>query len=260
MTQRSIAGMRGVLTGASSGIGAALARELAERGARLVIVARRQDKLDELARDLHDKSGQLEVVAGDITDSAVRQRAVATATQRWGGLDLLINNAGIGALGRFAESSPERLRQIMELNFFAAVEMVRLAMPLLIEGHRPIVVNVGSILGHRGIPLSNEYCASKFALRGWSESLRAELAPLGVDLLLVSPGTTKTDFFVHALARQSVPWENQAGDTPQRVARVTVRAIERGRHEVIVGARGKLLVWLNRCCPGLLDRILSRYG
>jgi short-subunit dehydrogenase len=260
MARRSIAGMRGILTGASSGIGAALARELVGRGARLVLVARRHDALGELARGLQGGPGEVEVVAGDITDPAVRQNAVDAAERRWGGLDLLINNAGVGGLGRFTQSSPERLRQIMEVNFFAAAELVRAALPLLERGRAPIVVNVGSILGHRGIPRSSEYCASKFALRGWSESLRAELAPWGIDLLLVSPGTTRTEFFDHALAREGVPWANQVGVTPEFVARRTVRAMELGRHEVIVNWRGGALVWLNRFFPRLVDRILARFG
>jgi short-subunit dehydrogenase len=260
MAQRSIAGLRGILTGASSGIGAALARELVGRGCRLVLVARRREQLDELAGQLQSAPGQVVALVGDVTDPAVRSSALDTAQERFGGLDLLVNNAGIGALGRFAEAPAERLRQIMEVNFFAAAELTRAAIPLLKSAHTPIVVNVGSILGHRGIPRSSEYCASKFALRGWSESLRAELAPCGIDLLLVSPGTTRTEFFDHALARESVPWENQAGVTPEFVAQRTVWAIERGRHEVIVSARGKALVWLNRLCPRLLDRVLARYG
>ena len=93
----------------------------------------------------------------------------------YGGLDLLVNNAGIGAQGRFAEADPARLRQIMEVNFFAPAEMTRAALPLLKQGRRPMIVNIGSILGHRGIPGTSEYCASKFAVQGFSESLRAEL-------------------------------------------------------------------------------------
>jgi short-subunit dehydrogenase len=205
-------------------------------------------------------AGQVELVAGDIADVQVRAAAISAAANRWQGLDLVINNAGIGALGRFAESSPERLRQIMEVNVFAAAELIRQALPLLKQGRTPIVVNVGSILGHRGIPRSSEYCASKFALRGLSESLRAEFVPLGIDLLLVSPGTTRTEFFDHALARESVPWENQAGVSPEFVARQTVRAIAAGRHEIIPNRRGQALVWLNRFFPRFVDRILARYG
>src|SRR5258707_91387 len=113
MARRSIDGLRGILTGASSGIGRALALDLATRGARLVLVARSAENLASLAAQIAGRGGVADVVAGDICDPAVRKRAIETALQRWGGLDLLINNAGIGALGRFAEASPDRLRQIM---------------------------------------------------------------------------------------------------------------------------------------------------
>jgi short-subunit dehydrogenase len=107
----------------------------------------------------------------------------------------LVNNAGIGAIGPFAEASPERLRKIMEVNFFAPAELIRSALPLLEAGKRPLIVNVSSVLGHRGIPKKSEYCASKFALHGFSDALRCELAPRGIDVLLVSPSTTATEFF-----------------------------------------------------------------
>src|SRR4029079_8217356 len=113
--------------------------------------------------------------------------------------DLLINNAGVGALGRFEEAGAERLRRIMEVNFFALVEMARLAIPALQQGRRPLIVNISSILGHRAVPRSSEYCASKFAVQGFSESLRAELTRLKIGVLVVSPGTTATEFFDHAV-------------------------------------------------------------
>jgi short-subunit dehydrogenase len=149
---------------------------------------------------------------------------------------------------------------VFEVNFFAAAEMIRTALPILRQGNRPIVVNVGSILGHRGIPHSSEYCASKFALRGLTESIRTEFAPLGVDVLLVSPGTTQTDFFQHALENKRVPWPEQKGVSPQLVARRTRRAMEQGRGEIIVNPRGKALVLLNRFLPGVVDRIVRRYA
>ncbi|HEY1603475.1 MAG TPA: SDR family NAD(P)-dependent oxidoreductase [Pirellulales bacterium] len=260
MAKRALSGLRGILTGASSGIGRALAVELVRRKVRLVIVARRREELERLASELDPAGLHLQIVVGDITDEAVRQAAIETALHHWWGLDLVINNAGIGARSRFVESSPERLRKIMEVNFFAPTELIRSALPQLKQGHTPIVVNVGSILGHRGLPRHTDYCASKFALRGLSESLRAELAPLGIDLLLVSPGRTETPFLDHSLARDSVAWDNEPAVSPAYVARRIARAIECGRHEIVVNYRGQLLIWLNRLAPGLLDRILARYG
>src|SRR5205085_8372174 len=177
---RSLAGSRGIITGASSGIGRALAVELAKAGARLVLVARSENTLSELATDLSRDGHQAAILVGDVTNQQARAAAVEMARQAYGGLDFVVNNAGVGALGRFADAAPERLRSVFEVNFFAAAEMIRTALPILRKGNRPIVVNVGSILGHRGIPHSSEYCASKFALRGLTESIRTEFAPLGV--------------------------------------------------------------------------------
>ncbi len=260
MAKRSLAGARGILTGASSGIGRALAHELARRGAKLVLTARRLTELQSLATELRAAGGAVEIVSGDVTDPAVRQQLLKCARDAFGRLDFVVNNAGRGALGRFDAASPERLRQIMEVNFFAAAELIRESLPLLSAGRAPIIVNVGSILGHRGIPHSSEYCASKFALQGLSESLRAELAPRGIDLLVVSPGTTDTEFFAHAIERTAVPWGEQRGVPSAYVARCCADAMCRGKHEIIVNWRGRLLVLLNRLSPRAADWFLGRYG
>ena len=151
------------------------------------------------------------------------------------------------------EASPDRLRQVMELNFFAPAELTRAALPLLKAGRKPMVVNVGSILGHRGIPGCAEYCASKFALQGLSESLRAEFAPLGIDLLVVSPARTQTEFFQQAIDAGETPWSRIRGVSPEVVARRTVTAIRRGRHEIVISPSGKLVVWMNRLVPRVMD-------
>ena len=258
MARRTVDGSRAIVTGASSGIGRALALLLAERGASVVAVARSREKLEQLAAE-STAGGRIAILPGDVTHLDTREAAVSMAVERFGGLDLLVNNAGIGTVGRFADASPERLRTIMEVNFFAAAEMIRLALPTLQSGRRPMIVNVASILGHRGIPRMSEYCASKFALRGFSQSLRAELYRLGIDLLVVSPGTTATSFFDH-VDQDSVPWPKERGVTPEHVARRTVQAIERGKHEILVNARGRLLVLASRLAPGLMDRLMARYG
>jgi len=260
MPSRSIAGCRTLLTGGSSGIGRALATQLVVEGAQLLVLARRPERLAELASSTANAAGRLEVLAGDITVPDVRQAAIEQMQQLYGGMDLLVNNAGIGAAGVFSDAPPERLRRVMEVNFFAATEMVRLSLPLLKTGNWPMIVNVGSILGHRGIPGSAEYCASKFALQGFSESLRAELAPAGIDVLVVSPGTTQTEFFERSIDAALNRRPDRQGMDPAVVARRTIAAIRRGKHEIVVGASGRLLVWANRLFPRLLDSLLARYG
>ena len=260
MSKREIRGSRAMVTGASSGIGRALSQELARQGAAVLMVARREDRLRQTCEEIRQAGGQAELVAGDVTDSLVRQQALETAQARFGGLDVLVNNAGVGASGRFDQADPQRLRRIMEVNFFALAEMTRLALPLLKQGRRPIVVNVSSILGHRGVPYNSEYSASKFAVQGFSEALRAELSREGVDVLVVSPGTTRTEFFDRLLERHGEPhWPEHGSVSPEYVAQKIVRAIRQGRHEITPFWLGKVLCLLNRLSPRLVDRIMTRY-
>jgi short-subunit dehydrogenase len=261
MARRQLQDRRALVTGASSGIGRALALELARQGVDLVLLARRGDRLAEVAAEVKRLGRRAETVVGDVTDPAVRLRAIQTAQEQLGGLDLLINNAGVAAHGQFLSAQVERLRPIMEVNFFAPVELIREAMPLLLEGRQPMVVNVGSILGERGCPHKSEYSASKFALHGFSEALRAELTPFGVDVLVVAAGPTATEHFDHLLEDQGeLPWGDPRRASPERVARSIVRAIRSGRHQIVTSWRGWLWLTLNRFCPRLVDRILARYN
>lgn len=263
MAHRNLAGSRILVTGASAGIGWHLTRQLAAAGGQVVAVARREEKLRELADAIRDANspGHVEILAGDVTHPDTRRRAVQLAVDRFGGLDGLINNAGIGSFGRFEDADPERLRQIFEVNFFSVVELTRVALPELLKGNQPIVVNVGSILGHRGIPRMHEYCATKFALRGLSESLRIELKPQGVDLLLVSPGTTETEFYDNVVhGRGQVPWPKGRGVSAEKVASATLRAMRRGKREIIPNFAGRLLVWASSWVPAIVDRFMIRYA
>jgi short-subunit dehydrogenase len=264
MPRRDLRGLRVAVTGASGGIGEALSVELASRGARLLITGRREERLSLLTARLRSTGNKAVSVIGDVTDDSVRRAIVEQARSQFGGLDVLVNNAGVGAFGRFDEVDPERLRRVMEVDFFAAVELTRLILPLLREGRTPAIVNIASILGHRAIPFAAEYCAAKFAIRGFSESLRAELARDGIDVLVVSPGTTDTPFFENVIEmRSKLPWRKDGvrqGATPQSVARAAIDALERGKSEIIPGLSGKLLVLANRFFPRLVDRWMRRYS
>ena len=259
MARREISGLRAIVTGASSGIGRALVIELVRRGSKVVAMGRRADRLQSLASEVAAPD-RYRSVTGDVTQREDRLRALELARREFGGLDCLANNAGIGALGRFDAADESRLRRVMEVNFFAPAEFIREALPLLKEGNRPIIVNIGSVLGHRAMPEKSEYCASKFALHGFSDALRAELAPLGIDVLLVSPSTTTSEFFDVA-AGQSTKLQGRFGATPaETVARHAVAAIAAGRHEIILTLSGKLLVWLDRLCPPLANWLIARWG
>ena len=247
-----------VVTGASSGIGYCLSELLVERGATVIAVARRGERLQQLVESA--KPGKVVPVAGDITDPDIRAQIVQTAADAGHGrVDLLVNNAGIGAIGPFAQATEARLRQIMEVNFFAPVELIRGLIPNLRSGREAVICNIGSVLGHRAVPDKSEYCASKFALHGFSDSLRAELAGDGIQVTLVSPSTTRSEFFESLIDTDAETASKSLGSwSPQRVARTTLAAIRKRRSEVICSLGGKVLVYADRLSPPLLNKILAR--
>lgn len=258
--KRRLSGKRILITGASSGIGRALALALARDDNKLLITARRSERLEELASSSTQRICQIECVPGDISDATVRNDLVQRATDRFGGLDILINNAGIGGIGTFASADATRLRRIMEVNFFSAVELTRQALPLLRTSADGVIVNVGSVLGHCAVPKKSEYCASKFALHGFTDALRIELATRGVDVLLVSPSTVSSEFFRQAMRSEGNAAVNRKSSTPDRVAEQIINAIRYGRREVVLSSGGKLLVWADRLAPGITSRLLQRFG
>jgi short-subunit dehydrogenase len=261
MARRKLAGKRAIVTGASSGIGRDLVLEFAGQGVRQIITARREERLSELVAEVASLGGEAHAIAGDITDPALRESLKDAAERKLGGLDLLVNNAGVGAIGLFQHADEHRLRQIMEVNFFAPAELIRITLPLLRQGNLPMIVNVSSVLGHRAVPKKSEYCASKFALHGLSDALRAELSPLGVDLLLVSPSTTASEFFDNVLEKDGdLPWLKLGAMSSRSVARKAVQAIRRGNHEIILTPGGVGLVWADRLLPSVINRLVARFG
>jgi short-subunit dehydrogenase len=208
---------------------------------------------------VREAGGVIATVRADVTSAEDRKRMAEAAVRHFGGLDVVVNNAGIGATGHFADVSPERLRAIMEVNFFGLTETTRVCLPLLRQGDRPAVVNISSIAGKRGIPARSEYSASKFAVQGFSEALRAELAKDGIDVLVVCPGLTQTNFSQNMLEQKArLQMDHLRGMTPEAVAEATLRSLERGRHEVCLSLGGRLLVLVSRFLPRLADRIARR--
>lgn len=257
--RRSISGSRILITGASQGIGKALAEMAAERGAKVLAAARSLDLLEEIAEPLRAKGRQIEIVQADVTSADDRQKMADAAREHFGGLDVLINNAGIGATGHFAEAGPERLRQIMEVNFFGLTETTRVCLPLLREGTKPAIVNISSIAGKRGIPGRSDYSASKFAVQGFSEALRAEMVRFEIDVLVVNPGLTQTNFSKNMIEQKArLQLDHMRGMTSEQVADATLRALERGKNDITLTTQGKLLVLVSRLFPRLADRIAKK--
>lgn len=256
---RNIAGSRMLITGASQGIGRSIALEAIKQGARVLAAARQQSLLDELAAEVKAAGGTIETVAADVTSPADRQKMVDAAREKFGGLDILINNAGIGSTGHYSEVEFDHLRKIFEVNLFGLTETTRAFLPMLKQGVKPAVVNIGSIAGRRGIPARSHYASSKFAVQGFSEAIRAELAKDGIDVLVVSPGLTQTNFSKNMIEQKAkVQLDHMRGMTSEDVAKATLTSIARGTNEKTLTLNGKLLVLVSRFLPRLADMISKK--
>ncbi len=256
---------RCLVTGASTGLGRALAAELVRRGARVALVARNEARLDQ-ARAALIASGApaaavLPIVA-DITSSDDRSRLFETIDHHFGtALDLAINNAGLGAYGRFESHDESVARRLFETNVFGLMEIARAALPRLRRG-RPgrTLVNIGSIVARRGLPGRSEYSASKFAVTGFTEAIRAEWARDDIRVTLINPGFTATEFEKNLVVDTAVYKTQQRRTmTAEAVARATLKAIERGKNEVTLSPGGRLMVLTNRLLPRFVDWGLSRW-
>lgn len=263
-----------LVTGASRGIGRRVAHLLAGQGAKVAVTARSESELWATAREClqtaYQRGHQAEVlvVAGDLTEEADRERIVAATLARFGGLDVLVNAAGVCSFGEFSTSTPEILRRVMEVNFFAAVEMVRLVQPHLeqsarrgaADGWRPAVVNVASICGRWGIPSMTEHCASKHALVGWSEAVRAEFVRYGIDVLVVLPGLVRSDDLQrHLLRNEGKIYLDFAGaPPPEEAARDVLRSLRWNRSEAASGWVSWGVWWSRRLFPRAVRFFMQR--
>jgi short-subunit dehydrogenase len=250
------------ITGASSGIGAALAREFARRGFALALVARRLDRLTELCDELIRAGGRALAVQADVTSDGEMAEAFRLARLEFGRIDIVVANAGFGVRGRFDQLTLDDYRRQFETNVFGVLRTVSLGLDDL-RRSRGIVVIMGSVMGHLSLPHLSPYAMSKFALRAFAESLRAELAPAGVSTVLISPGLVESEFRrVDNLGRvrpdavtPAPPWFVLSGG---KAARQMVRAILRRRGEVVITVHGKVAVWLQRHLPRLVGLATRR--
>lgn len=242
---------RVLLTGAGSGIGRETALLLARRGARLALLGRNGDRLNAVCREISDAGGEAHALTFDLAEAHGQERPVAQATDLLGGLDILINNAGVAGFGDFAERPAEEIRRIVATNVTGPLLLTRAALRA-VSGRRFMVVNVGSILGSLGMPQFATYCATKHALRGFSEALRRELAERDVKVCYVAPRTTRTAINSDAVYRLAEK-TGSATDSAADVARSIVAAIEAERAETYIGWPEKLFVRLNAWLPRLVD-------
>lgn len=257
------AGRRIVLTGASEGIGRALALALATQGASLVLAARDAARLETLAQECRARGGQAVAIATDVTSEHDLDWLVSEALRAFGGIDVLVHNAGITMWSRFdALADLSIFERVLEVNYLAPVRLTALALPHLKQS-RGLIVAVASLAGLTGVPERSAYAASKHALIGFFESLRIELAQSGVDVSIVAP-----DFVVSEIHKRAIGPDGQPlGASPMMQSKIMtaddcaariVRAIGRRERLVVMSARGRLGRWLKLIAPQAIDRIAAR--
>jgi NAD(P)-dependent dehydrogenase (short-subunit alcohol dehydrogenase family) len=255
MSFETFADKRILLTGASGGIGDALARQLAAERARLVLIARRADKLESLATACRAVGAEVHVVAADLSSEAPCRAAVEQAVAALGGLDVLLLNAGITHDVRF-EDIPDLaiLRTVLDVNYLGPAYCTAAALPQLRQSGGAIVV-VSSLQGKTGFPGSSAYCASKHALHGLFDSLRCELDGSGVSVTIVCPGAVDTP--IHGTKEKRVR-KDASMMSANECARLILRAAKQRRREEVLTPAGKLGMWLRPMFPGLVDRMVRR--
>jgi len=255
----TLKGKVAIVTGASSGIGEATARALADCGASVVLAARDEAKLAEIAQGILATGGRALPVSTDVSDLDSVEAMVENTVDEFGALDILVNNAGLGLSGKVAEVRAEDLRYVFEINVIGPVNCVQAALPHMKRGGR--IINISSVVGKRAVPKVGGYCASKFALNALSDSLRVELAERGVTVTSVYPGTTRTAFKDNSRRTKDEKrgWRPK-GVGPEKVAEKIVRAAEKGSRDVYVTFPDRLLVLGHTLVPGLIDRALRSWA
>jgi short-subunit dehydrogenase len=249
------------ITGASAGIGRAIAERLGRAGMPIALLARRQDRLAEVERAIAAQGGRALTVTGDVTREEDVQALVARAAAAFGRLDVMIANAGIGYHGALEETPADVMRRLLDVNFMGTFHAARAALPLFKQQGAGHLVIISSIVGQRGIGFMSGYSATKAAQIGFAESLRAELAGTGVHVSVVCPISTVTEFhdamrrdFGHAVSGLGPK------QTASDVANAVAACLNRPRAEVYPHVMSRGLVILNALAPGFADRIVQKYA
>jgi NAD(P)-dependent dehydrogenase (short-subunit alcohol dehydrogenase family) len=250
-----------LITGATSGIGRACAVVFGQAGAQIAFTGRDEARLLETSEQLKSIGISQLAIRADVGEEADCHRAVEETIQRFGRLDVLINNAGISMRAVFADASLDVIRRLMQTNFFGTVYTTKYALPFLLKSQGS-VVGVSSIAGYRGLPGRTGYSASKFAMNGFLESLRTELLPQGVHVLTACPGFTASNIRNTALAADGSAQGESPRDEAQmmsseEVAQHILQAVQARRPTLVLTGKGKLTVFLNKWLPAkIMDRLV----
>ena len=250
-----------IITGAASGIGLALARTFAAQGARLCLADQTADKLTALHHELTQKHQGIEVLSvhTDVAIEAQCKAMVEACVARFGGIDILINNAGVSMRALFIDLQLSVIKRLMDVNFWGTVYCTKYALPYLLTA-KGTVTGIISIAGLKGLPARTGYSASKFAIRGFLETLRIEHIHDGLHVMIIAPGFTASNIRFSALTADGSP----QGETPRNegkmmsaetVAKHIVKGVRKRKNQIILSLQGRALAWINKFFPNFVDRM-----
>lgn len=261
LVTKTISGKVIIITGASSGIGRASAIALARERAKLVLVARRENMLNSLAEEVKRAGGTALVLALDLSEKDQVKKMIYSTRDQFGRIDVLINNAAFGFYGSVESTSADVVREIFDLNFESPLFACQLVVPIMRAQGAGHIINVSSVAGRRGLPLSGIYCATKFALNGISEALRVELQESAIDVSIINPAATQTEF-ADKVRHGDVTGKFKAMghiQSAEEVAIAIVRCIKKPKAEVYPYRVSRLLVWANAVAPSFVDKVITHF-
>jgi len=245
-----------VVTGASSGIGEESAAEFARRRSSVVLVSRRKEKLDDVAKKLTKYGSEILACTCDVSQKQQVEQMSKTVLDKFGRIDILVNNAGFAIYGSVLDLKIEEIESQMATNYLGMVYCTKAFLPKMLEQRSGHIVNVASVAGSFGLPGIASYCASKFAMLGFSEGLYHELKGTGVGVTVVSPITVRTDFFDHP-SFNSIPRYSPVSISSKTAAKAVVRASSSPRLEIIVPPLVRIAVWAKHTFPYLINPIFG---
>ena len=246
-----------LITGASSGIGKQTAIEFAKQGANIILVARRKEKLDEIASQLEKFNIITFVCQCDVSDKAQVKEMSKNVLEKFDSIDILVNNAGFAIYGSVKELSIDEIESQMETNYFGMMYCIKNFLPSMLDKKSGHIVNVASVAASFGLPGIASYCASKFAMLGFSEGLKHELHGTGVGVTVVSPIMVRTDFFDHS-SFEKMPKYSPTSLSSKTVAKAILKASNSPRLEIIVPSVVRSAVWLKHTFPYFINPILGK--
>ncbi len=250
-----------VITGGTDGIGKALVDLYLSKGAKVATCGRNHDKLYQLQSSY--PSYPLHTIVADVSNENDCRHFIETTIKVFGGIDILINNAGISMRALLKDVQVDVLRKLMDINFFGAVYCTKLALASIIE-RKGAIIGISSIAGYRGLPGRSGYSASKFALQGWLESIRTELMDDGVHVMWISPGFTASNIRNAALTEEGLPQGDTPLDenklmSPEECARHIFHAIDQKKRSLVLTFNGKQTVFMNKFFPSLADKLIRKF-